>query len=554
MVPSSHASHDETTKSLNEAVSLRLRGCVARRRLAILRLLILTTLVLLVVVAVVSTLLGQVDHGLAILGGGGDVVAHSDSSTAPPTTVGRLLYIVTAFAEYDSGRRQTTKGWDRFGGITLPVLRESVESILATGLFCHVDVYVVAHYDVTADNGKVDRIREVLPESVGLQVWSDATPLGYALEEEERTGGNKARTQQRVRPVTRGLARQHRYVVKDKLPYYDVFCIFEDDMFVTGDAVRNYLEVTDELDRLRRLAPATHSKQHHVLERERDDAVSDVFYGIMTKDQLKRMIPGFIRVEVLLNGREEDGKWSELLDPVPIADRPEVDPSCCRWKNALTASDIRPAAPTSEQLLLWETGIRALGIRKLPLRSNIDWVVLQRGPRVSEPRSIIGDYWSGRDHHYGAAVLERPDTKDFDYINNQGGWMATRQQIWEWHAGTCAGGLLPPYDSPHFQYDGLDTRNVEYWSGGMNLVTSQNGCNLQRVIALDPSRFSKSLLYHTSNNKQRQFGSGQWRKKLVKVNDLLGQLNTVKKNAQAEMSRRVAAMNHDSTERGKAQR
>jgi hypothetical protein len=48
------------------------------------------------------------------------------------------------------------------------------------------------------------------------------------------------------------------------------------------------------------------------------------------------------------------------------------------------------------------------------------------------------------------------------------------------------------------------------------------------------------LLYHTANNKQRQLHGR--RRQIVKVNDLLGELNTVRKNAEAEMHRRVAAM------------
>jgi hypothetical protein len=125
----------------------------------------------------------------------------------------------------------------------------------------------------------------------------------------------------------------------------------------------------------------------------------------------------------------------------------------------------------------------------------------------------------------------RPGPAVFDYINNQGGWMATREQIWEWHTEICPGGFLPPYAAPHYHYDGLDMRNVEWYSGGMQLSTVRHACNMQRIVVLDPNDFSKSLLYHTANNKQRQLS---WKKEkmFTKADTLLGQLNTIRKEAE----------------------
>lgn len=113
--------------------------------------------------------------------------------------------------------------------------------------------------------------------------------------------------------------------------------------------------------------------------------------------------------------------------------------------------------------------------------------------------------------------------------------MGTRQQIWEWHTEVCPGGFLPPYEAPHFRFDGLDMRNVEWWSGGINLVTQRHACNMQRLISLEPSQFARHLIYHSANNKQRQL---QHKKHtFVKVNDFYGQLLTVKKNAQRAMEK-----------------
>jgi hypothetical protein len=116
----------------------------------------------------------------------------------------------------------------------------------------------------------------------------------------------------------------------------------------------------------------------------------------------------------------------------------------------------------------------------------------------------------------------------------EGGWMATRRQIWEWHTKLCPGGFLPPYYAPHYRMDGLDLRNVEYWSGGLNLFTHQHACNLQRIIPINPYDFSRHLIYHTANNKQRQLKSK--RKHFTKVDTLLGQLNTVRYNAEKALS------------------
>lgn len=93
--------------------------------------------------------------------------------------------------------------------------------------------------------------------------------------------------------------------------------------------------------------------------------------------------------------------------------------------------------------------------------------------------------------------------------------------------------MLRPYDFPFFAYDGLDLKTVEFWSGGIQLV-GVNACNLQRIVSLDVNGFSRSLLFHTSNNKQRQKPvqkqfTGQ------NINQFWGQLNTIRKVAEAEL-------------------
>lgn len=54
-----------------------------------------------------------------------------------------------------------------------------------------------------------------------------------------------------------GLARQHRFVIKDNLMHYDVFSVFEDDMRITGGHIHHYLTFSRELERLAEEAPDT---------------------------------------------------------------------------------------------------------------------------------------------------------------------------------------------------------------------------------------------------------------------------------------------------------
>jgi hypothetical protein len=130
----------------------------------------------------------------------------------------KILYIVTTLTEYDSGRRSTVRGWDRLQGALIPVVSEGVRSMLSFGYL--VDVVLICGFTMQPE--RLELVRQGLPEGVGLQVWDDASPLGYKLED---TKANH------IQDITRALARQHRFVIKDKLEYYDVFLNFEDVRF-----------------------------------------------------------------------------------------------------------------------------------------------------------------------------------------------------------------------------------------------------------------------------------------------------------------------------------
>lgn len=129
--------------------------------------------------------------------------------TSQSSTPSKILYIVTSIAEYDNGKRKTIEGRDRFVETLIPVVSESVKSMLTFGY--QVDTYLIAHYSLS--QSRFNLLRQSLPESVGLQVWDDACPFGYPRPSEGSTD--------RVINITRALARQHRYVIKDKFAHYD---------------------------------------------------------------------------------------------------------------------------------------------------------------------------------------------------------------------------------------------------------------------------------------------------------------------------------------------
>jgi hypothetical protein len=452
-------------------------------------------------------------------------------STSPKDSIHssslRILFVMTSMNELDDGLRKTTKLNDRFTHTLLPVAQESVHSMLHSGF--QVDFYLISHYTISPQRRR--QLHAVFPDEVGVEIWDDATPLGY---DEERT----------VVPVMRSLARQHRFVIKDKFPYYDVFVNFEDDMVVHGHHVSAYLNLTQMLYGLRQSAPG--GLPTSVAPTANDTLT--LYHGNMTKIQLERCIPGFMRVEVALPGFQPhrrnlnaipiDFRWN-LAEAAPDS---HVDASiCCRLNSSLnwlpqqTPTEARPS-----QLHYWETSIEALQIRQLP---NEEWILLQGGNTdalYDDPSYPVGGYWVGRAHpidadrsaRYLSSVPFRPDQTKSRYVSNQGGWMATRRQIQDWDSRHCRGGFLPPYDVQHYPGDGLERKTVEFWSGGIS-IAGVLSCNLQRIIPLEPQGFSAHLLYHVSNNKQKQ-GNLRYRFSSHTVDEFWAQLNTVRKSAERD--------------------
>ena len=443
------------------------------------------------------------------------LTAHSIGAFQPQRPT-RILYIVTALAEYNTGTRATRRGQDRLGEVVIPILVDNVESMMKPPFGYHVDVFLICAYELRPE--REEFIRSKLPDGVGFQFWDDAAPLGY----DNRNSKDKVKTN------TRALARQHRYVIKDKFFYYDLFLAFEDDMRITGDHVQHYLSMSNEIDRLRDHAPTS-----------LDDVPDNVdapdktkFFGKMTKQQLSRVIPGFVRVEVILN-ETANGAQQDIL-PIPLdydfdgVGTRHIDPKICCHVH-MEPNIETPKTPLASDIIIWESNIKAFSLRQLPPGSSmLDWAVIMMGPgKRLHDNEKIGGFWSGREGAFGDE--KKPSGGAPELVAQQGGWMATQDQIARLNSGLCMGSFLPPFDKPVYNGDGQESMNVEFWSGSYQLFTGvRAGCNMQRIISMNPDHFSKHLLYHVANNKQKQLSQNR----MVRADHLFAQLNSVQKMAE----------------------
>ena len=141
----------------------------------------------------------------------------------------RILHIITSLDEYENGERETEKGSNRLINLVIPTLRSTLESFTREenirneekdlfGLDTDnwvIDVYVILGYKCNERCHKL--LKDVivgLPYAVGMEIWDDAIPFNHGFWPEDKD---------QVLPMPYALARQHRFVVKDKLEYYDFF-------------------------------------------------------------------------------------------------------------------------------------------------------------------------------------------------------------------------------------------------------------------------------------------------------------------------------------------
>ena len=480
----------------------------------------------------------------------------------------RLLYIVTSSKEFVQGK-------SRWLHTVLPVILESVKSLSEHGF--RVDVFLVLGYKM--DEKKVRLLEQSLPLGVGLEIWHDAQAIFKLRPHHER-----------VKLVPKSLARQHRFVVKDKLFEYDVFAAMEDDMLIRGNHVAYYVNQTRRLQELWQVAPelggttdyatngsinidSTESNPLHQHQRQ------------LSRKQIARLRPAFLRVEVLerdkkgggsgggggvstknkkknknnINDDMEDSKSTHQdqtqihLDPVPVADQSRVDPFPCCGRSVVDTNNQGPIempTVTVGTIKQQEPQERMDRIRYPPRSKTRDTtnttrlMIWETSVAAMRVRYIPSIGWvalldgpsglSANEHIPGFTPPFEFDRKpesptDPRFAAQSGGWIMTQRQIMEASLSHCKGGFLPPFDQSVFPYDALHgyMSTVEFFSGGMQLWQRPSGCNLQRYIVLDD--FSKHLLYHTSDNKQHSIDM----ERRVKATDMYGQLLTLRDMAAA---------------------
>ena len=427
----------------------------------------------------------------------------------------RVLYIVSTLTEYDTGGRGTQKGKDRLKDVVIPTLVESIQRMKNW----QVDVYLILGYEKLLPE-RFQLIRDALPTSIvkNIFVWEDSIPYFYS--DRRRRGRGASQT---VELAMHGLSRQHRFVLKDELHNYDFFMAFEDDMKVTHDHVLNFLELSTMIETLTHDADSIEEEytfnQGIQRDKSHDGAKvgNDVAYSVadMKKNQYQRLFPGFLRVEVdiqhsnpnnggLANVRKSFPQ-SQFITPFPETPELSMD-YCC---SSSTSSD-------TKNVFMWETNVQASGVRKYP--EPLGWVATMPVQDISD----VGSYWSGYNNVFKDGNPKRPRRVDAT-LGQQAGFMATRSQI-EFFDKICPGGFLPPFISDYWKGNSLKRHSVEFWSGGFQLFGT---CHLNRILSLDPNRFSKQLLHHTSNNKQHTKQS----RLIYHIQDYYGQLYTVKQSA-----------------------
>eukprot|EP00587_Corethron_hystrix_P005546 CAMPEP_0113303694 /NCGR_PEP_ID=MMETSP0010_2-20120614/4004_1 /TAXON_ID=216773 ORGANISM="Corethron hystrix, Strain 308" /NCGR_SAMPLE_ID=MMETSP0010_2 /ASSEMBLY_ACC=CAM_ASM_000155 /LENGTH=467 /DNA_ID=CAMNT_0000157735 /DNA_START=189 /DNA_END=1592 /DNA_ORIENTATION=- /assembly_acc=CAM_ASM_000155 len=413
-------------------------------------------------------------------------IALSGMTDDPTSSPFRMLYIVTTF--YSLSR------WEN---IVVPTIRHAASSISSIPSWT-IDVVIVIGNEGPGDKA-LQMLEDILPENIGLELWENACPLGYDGRDKKILSG-----------ITRALARQHRYVIADRIDEYDFFAAWEDDMRIDADMVRYYLEVSAEIDRMRLTA---------------DDFVPDpaAIDGPMNPAQLRRVIPGFIRVEVMRDMPVAGVQTGISVDP-RSAGAVNVT-RCCgvpEWDK-----ERLPYDPKAEELMTWECRIHGMSVRKFP--EPIGWAALIPGPRNMPKSQIIGSRWSGASGAFGDE--KKSGERDPQLFAQQGGWMATREQVLYFN-DACPEGFLPPFKKESLRKHGMDPtqpHNVEFWSGGFQLFGT---CNMQRIIVLNPiERFSGHLIYHSANQKQSRVTP----QRHVRVTDLLGELLTVVREAEEEL-------------------
>lgn len=381
----------------------------------------------------------------------------------------KVLIVTTSLVEYDKGTRGTTQGFDRLKHVALPPLVDSVSSMKSRGW--KVDVVLILGFKSLVPHRR-QMIIDSLPEGVGLEVWEDAIPLYYT-----NTFNNKRpKSDQAITNGDHALSRQHRFVLRDKLQFYDFFICFEDDMRINADHVMEFLELSNDIHQLYLEALSNPnelvavdddgSPRPPLLHRHKpnDGATvgNDVVNDPISSEHIKRLFPGLLRVEVLDRDPNHPLRKPGVLDNHRYAkEHPKstnaftnngdslLDPKICCDENDPPRGKMT-ANPKMEEVIMWESkcscssmthvkichcveiypvhtfnnlccfaclshhiaNIHATGVRKYP--DPIGWVAAM----PVEDRADVGSFWSG--YTKDNPNLKRPRRVD-ETIGNQAG-------------------------------------------------------------------------------------------------------------------------------------
>lgn len=290
----------------------------------------------------------------------------------------------------------------------------------------------------------------------------------------------------------------------------------EDDIRITADHVINFLQLSSDIKQLHDKALSNPDSHAHVEDEspprsqrhQPNDGASfgnDIVEDPISAENVKRLFPGLIRVEVLDRQPDHPLRRPGVLEnhsfvkEVPpssnaftsrggdrtLQNESLLQPTICCDEDEPARGKLTPH-PKMDEVVMWETNIEATGVRKYP--QPIGWVAVL----PVEDRSDVGSLWSGYPDTYGQPNMKRPRRIDAT-LAQQAGFMATRGQIEYFHNNACPGGFLPPFDSNHWKGDSLQRHSVEFWSGGKKKIVCLFVCLFVLLLSIVTSHTSVHL-------------------------------------------------------------
>ena len=413
----------------------------------------------------------------------------------------RLLHVISSLASSNTLGRNTINGKSR-----LPMIKHSFRALVgmcAVGF--EVTVVLIAAW-------AAEHRRTELTESLS----GCGAPIEFGIWEVNVT----ARERERELPA------MHRYVVADLLPRFDVVSCWEDDMLITLHHVAHFLDMSAQLERAAAAAPEAPGAVVGNTARARVKARHRLlpWRANLTRWELLRIFPALVRVEILADGRpgssmvddSADGRHLELTrtwrkaccTPQPPSMYDGGSPNPRATQSGTSALRPRSGAKSlvAGELVGWEWGAFDAGLRHLP--PPLGWVA--SGPSTSGGwlQTYTGFGGSGSEPECTRAPIGSPrngvpssNTSRCSltlprFWGQQGGWMATREQISRLDEHFCPSGFLPG-GAKGF----LARGNTEFLSGGIQHFAS-NSCGIARIFSLSKQRFGNHLILHMSGNKQ----------------------------------------------------